>query len=112
MIILNQKVNNMKKECIIKLSILTFLLILFISTTMPQKYNIDVNGNALNIVDINDDNDMNNEKSNESFITIRKINPNQRSAQGIQNYTTWVGAILIVVLIFVGVRCFETEKRL
>ena len=112
MIILNQKVNNMKKECKIKLSILTFLLVLFISSTNLQKYEIDINKNATNIVNIIDDMDTNNEKSNESFIVIRKVNPKLRSAQGIQNYTTWVGGVLIVVLFLVCVRCFETEKRL
>ena len=102
----------MKKECIIKLSILTFLLVLFISSTMPQTYNIDINRNATSIVNINDDIDTNNEKSNESFIMVRKTNPSQRSTQGVQNYTTWVGIVLIVILFLVGVRCFETEKRL
>ncbi len=102
----------MKKECIIKLSILTFLLVLFISSTMPQTYNIDINRNATSIVNINDDIDTNNEKSNGSFIMVRKTNPRQRSTQGVQNYTTWVGGVLIVILFLVGVRCFETEKRL
>jgi len=102
----------MKKECKIKLSILTFLLVLFISSTIPQKYEIDINKNAMNIVNIIDDIDTNNEKSNESFIAIRKVNPKQRSAQGVQNYTTWVGVVLIVILFLVGVRCYETEKRL
>ena len=101
----------MKKECIIKLSILTILLVLFISSTVLQKYDIDINKNAINIVNINEDNDANNERMNEPFIVIKKATPKQRSAQGVQNYTTWVGVVLIVILFLVGVRCFETEKR-